>query len=94
LFWGSADVSVLLAKSTLAQQAAATVEAAHVTTVLATETSVQEATMTLDSIALCVKGVEDWATLAQRETLERVSRVKAVKAIVLASARADAKGFV
>jgi ketosteroid isomerase-like protein len=46
-----------------------------------------------DSAALRVKDVEDWAALVEREALERVSRVKAENATVLASAHEDAKGF-
>jgi hypothetical protein len=37
--------------------------------------------------------VEDWATLAERETLERVSRVEAKNTMALASAHEDAEGF-
>jgi hypothetical protein len=37
--------------------------------------------------------VEDWATLAERETLERVSRVEAKNTTALASAREDAERF-
>jgi hypothetical protein len=47
-----------------------------------------------DSAALCVKDVEDRATLAEREALEMVLRVEAKNAVVLASAREDAKGLV
>jgi hypothetical protein len=47
-----------------------------------------------DSAALCVKDVEDRATLAEREALEMVLRVEAKNAVVLASAHEDAKGLV
>jgi hypothetical protein len=38
--------------------------------------------------------VEDWATLAEREAQERVSRVETENAVVLASACEDAEGLV
>jgi hypothetical protein len=38
--------------------------------------------------------VEDWATLAERETLERVSRVEVENATMLASTSEDAESFV
>jgi hypothetical protein len=38
--------------------------------------------------------VEEWAALAERKTRERVSRVEAENATVLASPRKDAEGLV
>jgi hypothetical protein len=69
-------------------------EAAHVTTILTAETSTQEATAAWDNIALCVKDVENRATLEEREALERVSRAKVENAMALASTREDVEGFV
>jgi hypothetical protein len=69
-------------------------EAAHVTTILTVETSAQEATAAWDSVALCVKDVENRATLEEREALERVSRAKVENAMALASTREDVEGFV
>jgi hypothetical protein len=48
------DVSALLTEVTRAWEATTTAEAARVTTVLAAETSAQEATAARDSAALCV----------------------------------------
>jgi hypothetical protein len=42
------------------------------------------------SANLRIKGAEDRATLAEQETLERVSRVEAKNSTVLSSAHADA----
>jgi hypothetical protein len=53
---------------------------------LAIETSAREAATAWDSATLCVKDVEDRATLAKREALERVSRAEAENAVMLASA--------
>jgi hypothetical protein len=61
---------------------------------LAAETSAQEAAAEWDSATLCVKDAEDWATLAEREALEKVSRAKAKTAAMLASVREDAESFV
>jgi hypothetical protein len=43
-----------------------------------------------DSATLHVKDARDWATLAEREALERVSRVEVENATPLASAHEDA----
>jgi hypothetical protein len=87
-------VLALLAEVIRARQATTAMEVAHATAVLAVETSVQEAAITRDSAALHVKDVADRATLAEREELERVSRVEVENTSVLASAREDDKGFV
>jgi hypothetical protein len=42
-----------------------------------------------DSATLCVKDVEDQAALAEREALERVSRVEAENVMALASTREE-----
>jgi hypothetical protein len=62
--------------------------------VLVTETSAQEAAAACDSTAIRIKDVEEWAALAERKTQERVSRVEAENATVLASPRKDAEGLV
>jgi hypothetical protein len=85
---------VLLAEVTLAQEAAVTTEATRVMAVLAAKTFAYEATAVRDNTALHVKDAEDRATLVVREALERVSRVEAESAVVLAYIREDAKGFV
>jgi hypothetical protein len=90
----SADVPVLLVEVTRAREAAAAVEAARVTTVLAAETSAQEAAVVRVSAALHVKDAKDPTNVTEREALERVSRVEVENAMVLASAREDAEGFV
>jgi hypothetical protein len=46
-----------------------------------------------DSTALRVEEVEGWATLAEREVLQRVLRVEVETTVALASAREDAEGF-
>jgi CYTH domain-containing protein len=69
-------------------------EAARIAVVLATKTSSQGAAAAWDSATLRVKDVEDRATLAEREVLERVSRVEAENTMALASARLDVKGFI
>jgi predicted DNA-binding protein len=73
---------------------AAAVEATCITMVHAAATAVQEATAVRESVDLRVKDVEDQAALAEREALERVSRVEAENAVALVSAREDAEGFV
>jgi hypothetical protein len=65
------------------------VKTARVTTVLTTKTSAQEATVAWDSIAILVKDAEDRATLAERDTWERVLR-----AVALASTREQTEGLV
>jgi hypothetical protein len=44
-----------------------------------------------DNAALCVKDAKDQAALAERVALEKVSRVEAKNAAVLASIREDAE---
>jgi hypothetical protein len=46
-----------------------------------------------DSDALLVKDVEDRATLAERETQEKVSRVEAENVVALPLAHEDAEGL-
>jgi hypothetical protein len=84
----------LLAKVTRMHGAAAAIEAARVMIVLAVETSAQQATMVWDSTALHVKDAKDWATLTEREALERVSRVETENTEALASSHEDAESFV
>jgi hypothetical protein len=78
---------MLLTKVTQAWEAA-------VTTVHVEETAAQEAAAARDNVALHVKDAENWATLAKRVALEKVSRVEAENTVVLASAREDVEGFV
>jgi hypothetical protein len=82
-------LSALLAEVTQAQE----LGAARVTAMLTTETSTREVAAAWGSTTLHVKDMEDWATLAKREALERVSRADAENAIALASAREDVEGF-
>jgi hypothetical protein len=77
------DVPALLVEVTQTWEAAAAVEAARVMVVLVVETSAQEAAMVWDSIALCVKDVEDQSTLAEGVALEKVSGVEAENATTL-----------
>jgi hypothetical protein len=91
---GSVDVPTLLAEVTWAREVAAVAETACFMVVLSVETSTHEVAVAWDNAALCVKDAEDWATLAEREALERVSRVEAANTMALASASEDAKGFV
>jgi hypothetical protein len=69
------------------------VEATHAMVVLAIETSAQEVTVAWDGANLHIKDAEDWAALAEREALERVSRAEAENSTALSSARADAEGL-
>jgi hypothetical protein len=87
-------VLALLAEVTRAWEAAAVAEAAGVTVVLAAETSAQEVAVARDNTALRVKDTEDWATLAEREALERVSSVETEITTALASTCEDAEGFI
>jgi hypothetical protein len=68
--------------------------AARITTMLDAETSAREASAMQDSAALRVKDAVDRATLAEREVMERMSRVEAENTAVLASAHGDAEGLV
>jgi hypothetical protein len=87
-------VPMLLVEVTQAWEAATTAEATRIMTMLAAETSVQEATAAQDSAALRVKDAEDRAALVEKEALQRMSRVKAKNAVVLASAREDVEGLI
>jgi hypothetical protein len=84
-------VLALQVEVTWAWEATATAEATRVMTVLAAYTSAQEAAAAQDSIALRVKDAEDQATPVERESWERVSRVEAENAVVLASTHEDAE---
>jgi hypothetical protein len=84
----------MLAEVTRAWVVATAMDSSHVMTLLATKTFTQDAAASQDSAALCAKDMEDWATLAEREALERVLRVEVANAATLASAREDAEGFV
>jgi hypothetical protein len=84
----------LQAEVTRAWEAATTVEATHIMTVLAADTSTQEAAAAWGSTVIHVKDAEDQAGLMEREARERVSRVEAENAAALASAREDAEGLV
>jgi hypothetical protein len=86
-------VPILLVKVTRAQEVATAVEAAHVTSELAIETSAWEAIAAWDNVAIHVEDVEGRVALAERQALERVSRVEVETAATLAIAHEDAKGF-
>jgi hypothetical protein len=58
---------------TRAREAAATMEATHVTAVLVVETSAPEAAASSVSAAIHVKDAEDRAALAEREAQEAVT---------------------
>jgi hypothetical protein len=53
----------------------------------------QEAVVALDNTTLCVEDAEGRATLAEREKLERMSRLEAETRVALASTHEDAEGF-
>jgi hypothetical protein len=86
-------VLALLAEVTRAQETATTVEVTCDVAMLTVEASAREAVVAWDSTAIRVKDVEDRATLAEREALERVSRAKVENAMALASSCEDAKGL-
>jgi hypothetical protein len=92
LSWGNEDVPVLLAEVTQAWDTTAIAEAARVTAMLTAEISAQETVVARDSAALRVKDVQDWATLAEGEALERVSRAEAENAMMLASVCEETEG--
>jgi hypothetical protein len=87
-------VLTLLAEVARTREAAVTVEVTRAVVMLTAETAVWEAVAAPDSAALRVKDAENRAALAEREALERVSRVEAESAAALASAHEDAEGFV
>jgi hypothetical protein len=84
----------LQAEVTQAWEATTTVVAARVVAVLGAEASALEAVVAWDSTAVRVKDAEDRAPLAEREARERVSRVEAENAMMLASARKDVESLV
>jgi hypothetical protein len=90
---GSMDVPALLVELTQAQEVVTIAEATHAMTVLAAETSTREAAAAWDNVTLCVKDVEDWASLAEREALEWLSRVEAENVAALASTDEDGEGL-
>jgi hypothetical protein len=87
-------VHALLVEVARAQEAATAVEAAHVTAILAVETSTKEAATAQDSAALHIEDEEDRATLVEMEARERVLRVEAENAATLDSTRQDTEGLV
>jgi hypothetical protein len=86
-------VPELQVEVTQAWEAATAVKAAHVATVLSTDTLPQEAAAAWDSAAILDKDVEDPAALVERKAWERVSRVEAGNATALACAHEDAHGL-
>jgi hypothetical protein len=60
---------------------------------LAAEASAWEAIVAQDSATIHVKDEEDRAALAEREALEKVSRVQLENATALAFAREEVEGF-
>jgi hypothetical protein len=87
------DVPALLVELTQAQEVVTIAEATHAMAVLAAETSTREAAAAWDNVTLCVKDVEDWASLAEREALEWLSRVEAENVAALASTDEDGEGL-
>jgi hypothetical protein len=83
----------MLAEVTRVRETTATTEAAHVAAMLPAETSTRERIVVQDSAALCVKDAENQAALAEREALDRVSRVEVENTMLLASAHEDAEGL-
>jgi hypothetical protein len=83
-------VPILLVQVTRAQEVATAVEATHVTSELAIETSAWEAIAAWD---IHVEDVEGRVALAERQALERVSRVEVETVATLAIAHEDAEGF-
>jgi hypothetical protein len=75
-------------------EAAIAAEVALVTVVHVTEASYQEVVVTQENVAALVRDAEDRATLAERETQERVSRVEVENAIALAFARGEVEDFI
>jgi hypothetical protein len=67
----------LLAEVTRVSEAATAVKATRVMVVHAAKTVAKEAVVAWDSVALHIKDVKDPATLVERESWERVSRVEA-----------------
>jgi hypothetical protein len=63
---GSEDTHVLQAELTGVREAATATEAARIMTMLAVETSTQEAAAMGDSAVVHVKDLEDWAALVER----------------------------
>jgi hypothetical protein len=90
----SADVTTLHVEVTRAWGASTIAEADHVVAVLGHETSAQEAAVARDDTTLCIKDVDDWAALAEREALEWVSQVEAENSAALAFVHEDAEGLV
>jgi hypothetical protein len=68
-------------------------EVARAMAVCAAEAFAQEATATRGSTVAFFKEVEDWAALIEREAQERVLRMEAESAAVLAFAHGKAEGF-
>jgi hypothetical protein len=66
------------------------VEAACATTVHTREAFAREVVVAQESVTALVRDARDWATLADREAWERVSRVEAESATALASANGEA----
>jgi hypothetical protein len=98
---GSADVPALLVEMARAREAATTIEVARVAAMLTVEASALEAIAARHSAAFNLGDaedlaalVEDRATLAGREALERASREEVENAVTLVSAREDAEGLV
>jgi hypothetical protein len=90
---GGMDVPALLAEVTWMWEAATAVEVVRAIAMLTTKTSTWDFVVAQDSVALHVTDAKDWATLIEREALERVSREEAENAMTLASTREDAEGL-
>jgi hypothetical protein len=83
----------MLAEVTRVQETTATMEATHVAAMLTAETSTREPIVVRDSATLYERDVENQAALAEREALDKVSRVEVENATLLASAHEDAEGL-
>jgi hypothetical protein len=67
---------------------------ARVATILLVDIYAQEDTTARDSAVICIKDMDDRATLAQREAQVRVSRVEAETTVENASTHEDVEGLV
>jgi hypothetical protein len=78
---------------TRAWGAIAATETDQATTLIAADTSAQEAIAVWDDTTLRIKDAEDRAALAEREALERVSRAETENSTALTSICEDAEGL-
>jgi hypothetical protein len=79
---------------TRVREAATVAEAPHIMMKLVVETSAKEAAIARESIVTLVTGAKDHACLSEWEARDRMSRVEAESAAVLASTREEAESNV